>query len=244
MIATRETKHIEFETKDITDDGQFTGFAAVYGNVDLGGDVIERGAFRKTLAERQLRAPVFHEHKYAVGSATLEDTEFGLKTIGKFNLDKQSAREAYSDLKFYKAEGIRMGMSIGYMPVGERPSFRDDGARVLKELKIFEVTLTLTPMNERAGVTEVKAYPGRLDQILDQWDELREELKSGRKISKERADRLRTAANEILSLLSEAGADEATTSEGADGKSGGPVIDHAKLTQSIQEIRGALAWKN
>lgn len=239
MTETTEFKHFDFETKELSETGKFEGFAAVYGNIDLVQDVIERGAFRKSITERNLRVPVLHEHKVAVGAATLEDSDFGLKALGELNLEKQSARDAYSDLKFYRDRGVKTGMSIGYRPVGDPPQFKN-GIRYLRELKLFEVTLTLAPINEKAVINEVKS--STFESQLLAWEDIQAELKSGRKISKERADRLRVAAKEILSLLSEAGADEATTSEGADGKSGGPVIDHAKLAQSIKDLKGVLVW--
>lgn len=234
-----EIKHLPVETKELTEDGHFVGFAAVYGNVDQGGDLIERGAFKKTISERNLRAPVYHEHKIAVGAAHLEDTEFGLKAIGKLNLDKQSARDAYSDLKFYRDEGIPTGMSIGYRNI-ERPSVKD-GVRILKELKLYEVTLTMMPMNEMAGVVEVKSA---LDADAESWAEVLDEIKSGRKISRDRALRLRAAANEILSLLSEAGAEDATTSDGADGAiDAGPVKSHAALIEQVKTAKELLSWR-
>lgn len=236
-----EYKSLEVETKELHDSGGFVGFAAVYGNIDQGGDVIERGAFKKTLTERKRTIPVFHEHKVAVGAATLEDTDFGLKAIGELNLEKQSSRDAYSDLKFYREKGISVGMSIGFRAMGE-PEIKN-GIRHLREVKLYEVTLTLMPMNEKASVVEVKSSLSTIEDHLAAWNEIQAELKSGRKISKERADRLRAAANEILSLLSEAGADEATTSEGADNKAiPEPAIDHSVIATQLDELKGALTW--
>jgi phage head maturation protease len=39
------------EIKEVGEDGTFTGIASVYGVEDLGGDVIEKGAFKKTIEE-------------------------------------------------------------------------------------------------------------------------------------------------------------------------------------------------
>ncbi len=241
MKTDTEIKYFDFETKELADSGHFEGFAAVYGNIDQGGDIIERGAFRKTVSEKNHRAPVFHEHKIAVGAATLEDTEYGLKAIGELNLDKQSSRDAYSDLKFYRDRGIKTGMSIGFRPV-IAPEYKD-GVRILRELKLYEVTLTLMPMNEKAEVRQVKSSMDSMEAHLEAWQEIQAELKSGRKISKERAIRLRTAANEILSLLSEAGADEATTAEGADGKSLSEPDTHsaAKILDALEGMRSLLS---
>ena len=42
-----ETLNCPFEIKEADDAGKFSGYAAVFDNVDLGNDVIEKGAFKK-----------------------------------------------------------------------------------------------------------------------------------------------------------------------------------------------------
>jgi phage head maturation protease len=50
------------EFKEVSEDGQFDGHAAVFGNVDLQGDKIKRGAFTRTLAETGGKWPVLMGH--------------------------------------------------------------------------------------------------------------------------------------------------------------------------------------
>ena len=45
-------KLCSFELKAVGESGAFEGYAAVYGNVDQGGDMIQPGAFGKTIADR------------------------------------------------------------------------------------------------------------------------------------------------------------------------------------------------
>jgi hypothetical protein len=74
-------KHKALERKSLTlkmdappdDQGHFTGYAAVFGNVDKGNDVIEAGAVTKTLKENP-DVPIFWIHGYdvvPVGTGTL-----------------------------------------------------------------------------------------------------------------------------------------------------------------------------
>ena len=52
---------LEFEAElkayssDEENKGEFTGYASVFGNVDLGGDIVERGAFQKSLRRKGYR---------------------------------------------------------------------------------------------------------------------------------------------------------------------------------------------
>jgi phage head maturation protease len=53
----KEVKDFKFQVKSVNEDGTFEGYSAVYGNVDLGGDVVEPGAFTKTLSDRKNQPP-------------------------------------------------------------------------------------------------------------------------------------------------------------------------------------------
>jgi uncharacterized protein len=147
--------NIPFDLKEVSDLGEFVGIASVYGNVDLGGDIVLPGAFTKTIAERGNRVRLLDGHKVRVGIATIADSPEGLMAKGQINLAKQSGKEALSDIKFYRDQGMPMGMSIGYRTV--KSEFDKDGNRLLKELTLYEVTITEFPMNEKAQIVSVKS---------------------------------------------------------------------------------------
>lgn len=153
-----EFKSVKFEIKELSESGSFTGVASVYGNKDLGNDVMEKGAFTKTIAERGGKVRLMDSHKTRIGIAEVKDTSYGLETKGLINLEKQSGQDVYSDLKFYQQHGLPMGLSIGYQTVkADSPSATSDGARHLKEVCLWEVTVTEFPMNTEAQVTAVKS---------------------------------------------------------------------------------------
>lgn len=161
----------KFDLHEVKDSGEFTGLAAVYGNIDLGMDVIEPGAFAKTIEENGGKVPLLLDHRVAIGISEVSDSASGLKTHGILNMDKAVAREVHSDLKFYQAQGKPYGMSIGYDPL--KKSWEGD-IRHLKEIRLVETTVTLFPMNPAARVGAVKA-----DEISAAF----EELKAGRTLS-------------------------------------------------------------
>ena len=58
-----EHKTIQFKADDFDEEqGIFSGYGAVFGNVDSGGDIIEPGAFTKTIAEGWERVKILALH--------------------------------------------------------------------------------------------------------------------------------------------------------------------------------------
>lgn len=147
-----ESKEFRLDVKAIGDEGLFEGYAAVFGNVDLGGDVIEPGAFKKTLSENP-RIPILWQHdpKEPIG-VTLEAREDakGLLVKGQLNLETTKGREAYALLK----QGALRGLSIGYDAVKE---VWEGSIRRLKEIRLWEWSLVTFPMNPAAQVVAVKS---------------------------------------------------------------------------------------
>lgn len=197
----REIKSLPIEVKSLTDAGEFEGVASVFGNVDLGGDVMEPGAFTKTLKDRGTKRRLLDSHKTRIGIAEVSESPFGIPVKGIINLEKQAGRDAYSDLKFYEGKGFPMGMSIGYETI--RADTDAKGIRHLREVKLWEITITEFPMNERATVMSVKSLDGIMDQI--------HEMKSaaGEFSSEDKAKAL-ALVDDLLALV---GMDEAARKE-------------------------------
>ena len=69
-----ETKTAALSLTSVSvDGGSFTGYAAVFGNRDAGGDRILRGAFHETLAEYRKSAHVFWHHDTSKPIARVTD---------------------------------------------------------------------------------------------------------------------------------------------------------------------------
>ena len=147
------TTHIaSAEIKSISTTGTFSGYAALFNQPDLSGEIIQRGAFLTTLSERTQKLPLLLNHKDAVGSFTVirEDTN-GLYVEGQINLDTQSGRDAYSLMK----QGALTGLSIAFMPddfIRNR-----DGSRTITKLNLLEISLTPVPAQPKAQVTSVRS---------------------------------------------------------------------------------------
>lgn len=145
-----DTLNLKIKSVDEGDQGTFEGYLSVFGNVDLGGDVVEKGAFDKTLQERGTFPLLWqHDHKSPIGTLDAETNDRGLRVRGKLLLSVAKAREAYDLLK----AGIVKGLSIGYEAV---KADHKDGIRRLREVKLHEGSLVTFAMNPLATVEAVK----------------------------------------------------------------------------------------
>jgi len=167
-----DNKSFRLELKTLSDQGTFTGMASVFGVEDLGGDVVEHGAFARTLAHKGSEIPLLfaHDTREPIGIGKLKETAKGLEITGELVLEVARAREAYALMK----KGVLKGLSIGYDVVSDAVV---GGVRHLKELKLYEVSVCTFPMNELATVTSVKSD----DVFADQVRMFRETLRAAEK---------------------------------------------------------------
>lgn len=152
-----------FQLKQVDDAGVFSGIASVFGHLDAGGDIVMPGAFAESLARQTAegKAPAMlwqHDQTQPIGVWTkLTETPDGLYVEGRLVLEVARAREAHALMK----AGALNGLSIGYATILEEWD-HDQGARILKELDLWEVSIVTFPMCEPARVAAVKKT-GRSD---------------------------------------------------------------------------------
>jgi HK97 family phage prohead protease len=155
----KEYHSYEFKLNDVSDTGQFQGYAAVFGNVDLGNDMVEPGAFEQSLRESGGKIPILDHHNPAqqIGwNLEAHEDAFGLFVRGQLDLNVQAARERHSLMKLAAQIGGRSGLSIGFQTVRDEPDAENFKIRRLKEVRLMEYSLVTFPMNPEAGVTRIK----------------------------------------------------------------------------------------
>jgi len=139
--------------------GVIRGIASSYGNVDLGGDTIPKGAYTQTLRHKNGRVKFLFDHGWTThdiaGVSFLEDAEGGLMMRGEMPLDATDVKNAFIKVKFLVDNGVDMGLSIGYDAV--KTTHNADGTRTLNEIALHEVSLTPWPMDTHAQVLEARA---------------------------------------------------------------------------------------
>lgn len=155
-MSNQHLQPLEIDVKSIAEDGTFTGYASVFGVKDRGRDIVMPGAFTKSLqtypADR-VKLLYQHEPNEPVGVwSKFEEDAKGLKATGRLILETTKGREIYALMK----AGAIDGLSIGYRTIRDEMD-RKQGARLLHEVELREVSLVTFPMNEAATVTSVKA---------------------------------------------------------------------------------------
>ncbi len=133
----------------VTDGQVISGYASLFGKSDQGGDIVDVGAYRSSLAKgRRIKMLWQHDPSQPIGvwDEVVEDAK-GLWVKGRLLTDIARAREAASLI----AAGAIDGLSIGYRTV--RAHKDDAGARRLSELDLWEVSLVTFPMLPDARVT-------------------------------------------------------------------------------------------
>ncbi len=144
--------------KSVDTAGRFAGYASVFNVIDNQRDSILPGAFKKSLQDRANEIRLLWQHLSAepigVFERIFEDAK-GLYVEGRLLLDVQRAREAYALLK---SNAIR-GLSIGYTPLRYTID-HETGARLISEVRLWEVSLVTFPANEAANITVVKSASG------------------------------------------------------------------------------------
>ncbi len=136
---------LNFDIKSESD-GTFSGVLSTYGNVDLVGDICEKGCFDASLSKKGTHFPLLFNHNDSdpIGSFNVIDSGESLAISGKFNLEVQRAKEIHALVK----AGDVNGLSIGYIPV--KATFDENGVRHLLEVDLYEGSITPFPANPLA----------------------------------------------------------------------------------------------
>jgi HK97 family phage prohead protease len=165
--------------------GEFSGYAAIFGNVDSHGDVIEPGAFLSSLKQWEERGALpamkmmhgtsvnpFSGSDLPVGKwKSMREDERGLFAHGKLSgMDTDRGRYHYSLME----DGALSGLSVGFKPVKHA---RGSGnvKRRLEVINLREVSLVPEGSNDQARITDLKSWSeGDMPSLSQFEDFLRE----------------------------------------------------------------------
>jgi HK97 family phage prohead protease len=189
-----DTKSFRFEVKELTESGAFDGIASVYGVEDLGNDVIERGAFTKTIGENP-EVPVLwqHDRTEVIGSGRIVEDGSIVRITGQLDMTDPTAQKAYSKLKLRLVKGL----SIGFEAVKSTfEELKGKYIRHINEIKLWEVSIVTFPMLLDAQVTSIKSADA--DELLERAEL---ELKSGRRLSADTRSQLDTIMGDHQALM-------------------------------------------
>lgn len=166
-----ETLDVQFDIKALDADeekGEFSGYGSIFGNKDLGNDVVVEGAFAQSIGKKGAKAvKMLYQHRpdepIGVFDEIIEDRR-GLKVKGRLAMGTQRGREVYELMKM----GAIDGLSIGYRVDAKGYDYDDKRKRrYLKSVDLMEISAVTFPMNPKARVAQVKA-----EKTVREWEEV------------------------------------------------------------------------
>ena len=151
-----ETKRVALAVEAVDAEGSFSGYASLFGTPDLGRDVVERGAFAKSLRSRGasgVRMLFQHDPAQPIGVwSELREDDRGLFVRGRLATEVARGREILSLMK----AGALDGLSIGFRVVRARKEAATGFRRIL-EADLWEISVVTFPMLPGARIRQVKS---------------------------------------------------------------------------------------
>lgn len=151
----KQTLNVALEIKSLGA-REFEGHGSIFGNVDLGGDIVMPGAFKRSLAKHRKDGTLpqmfwMHRPDQVPGRwIEMQEDSKGLYARGEL-ADTQLGNEMHTLLKM---KAVR-GLSIGYQTI--ESDWTKDGDRLLKEVDLWETSLVSLAMNPLAQIEAVKS---------------------------------------------------------------------------------------
>lgn len=163
--STGTTKDVDVKSRIVS------GFLSGFGNVDKGNDIIEKGAFAKSINERfsKIFFLLQHDMQKPLGKfQVLEEKDSGLYFEAKVSNTSYG-----TDLLQLYEDGVINEHSIGFNTIKAE---RKSGIRIIKELKLFEGSAVTIGANEN---TPFLGFKSAIAEISDKQSKILMALKNG-----------------------------------------------------------------
>lgn len=162
-----ERKFVGLVLDEVEADGVFSGYASLFGRLDLGKDIVERGAFSASLKQRGaggIRMLFQHDPNEPIGAwLELREDARGLFVKGRLSTGVERAREILSLMR----GGALDGLSIGFRAIRSRKDAAS-GVRRILEADLWEISVVTFPMLPEARIETVKGrFQRRLPTIRE-----------------------------------------------------------------------------
>lgn len=138
-----------------------TGLASTFGNVDFVNDVVEKGAFKKTLNTRMPKFLWQHNMREApIGKITdIKENENGLEFTAIMPKDDSRIRDTFMpQIKIGSLDTFSIGYRVVKAEINEQT-----GVRSLKEIDLYEISLVTFPANNKAVLQSYKMVDPKLN---------------------------------------------------------------------------------
>lgn len=152
-------KSMKFDVKAIGDN-TIEGYCAYFNNIDSYGDIIEQGAFTKTIQENRNRIKVLWQHE--TDEPIGKPIDMYEDSVGLFVKAQISMTDVGRNAMVLMRDGVIDEMSIGYDVIKDEYRGRN---RILKELRLWEFSPVTFAANEKAKITSAKSLNELLYEI-------------------------------------------------------------------------------
>ena len=155
--------------------GIVKGYGSEFGNKDSDNDIIEKGAYRRTIKNNGSRVKYLYQHDITkpIGKMKeLYEDEKGLVFVAE--VPKTTFGNEVLELMKY---GVIDENSVGIMPV--KKDYDEDGIRVIKEAKLYEISAVTIAANDEAKILEVKGEYDNIDYLTKRFDNLIKVIRKG-----------------------------------------------------------------
>ena len=177
-----QSKSFKYHIKDINPQGIVTIAISKFDNRDAADDIVRKGAFIKTFQEggNRIKHVLDHELKYqsVVGlPVKMYETDTHAVVESKLNLEKQLAKDLFSDYKFFAENGKTLEHSYMYEVVKANPN-KDIQGQDIAEIKMYEYSTVALGCNEHTPLIDLKSLKDQ-SEILESIEQLTNHLQKG-----------------------------------------------------------------
>jgi HK97 family phage prohead protease len=208
------------------------GYASRFGNVDSHGDIVVKGAFKRTIDHnaKRVKTLMHHDPVQIVGKPIVMREDDG----GLYTETKVSDTSLGRDLLTLIEDGVLDEMSIGFIPVREK--FDDDvGANLIQEVKLVEYSFVTLASNPEARVEGLKGMAA-VNEIVASMKRMEKALRDGTFVSDEVPEAIEFIVKYWRSVIeASTEADEATHIVSSSPQKGDSSDEDTHLAQSDSE---------
>lgn len=136
------------QSTKINSSGKFYGYASVFGNIDQHGDIIQKGAFQKSLNEKKFTLLFWQHSVEPVGEIEeCYEDEIGLRIKGYFFTAVQIGYYA----NYLHKQNFIFGLSVGFRIKDYKIKDQvQEEIRIITDADLIEVSMVTHAANERA----------------------------------------------------------------------------------------------
>tara|TARA_R110000751_G_scaffold53310_6_gene115594 strand:+ start:6162 stop:6842 length:681 start_codon:yes stop_codon:yes gene_type:complete len=156
--------------------GIVKGYGSIFGNKDSDDDIIEKGAYTKTLKENGGRIKYIYQHDITRPLGKMKEIFEDDKGLA-FTAQIPKTQLGTDVLELIKY-GVIEENSVGILPMVKEYDEEKD-VRYLKEVKLYEISAVTLAANDQAVINEVKSLEKKKEDIERKYDSLIKIIKSG-----------------------------------------------------------------